>query len=74
MRLGNAAWVTAGATAGSVTTKNTSQRFLYNSDYGRLYYDGDGSGGSESLLMIAELLDGNMQAISAIVVADIDVV
>jgi Ca2+-binding RTX toxin-like protein len=72
--LGNAAWVTAGATAGSVVAGHANQRFLYNSDYGRLYYDGDGSGGTESLLMIAELLDGNMQAISSIVAADIDVV
>jgi len=72
--LGNAAWVAAGATAGSVVAGHANQRFLYNSDYGRLYYDGDGSGGSQTLLMIAELLDGNMQAISAIVVADIDVV
>ena len=70
--LGVNAWVAGGASVGSVVAGHTSQRFLYNSDYGRLYYDGDGSGGSESLLMIAELLDGNMQAISSIAVADIE--
>jgi hypothetical protein len=53
---------------------HANQRFLYNSDYGRLYYDGDGSGGSEALIYIAEILDANMGAISSLAVADIVVV
>ena len=72
--LGNAAWVAAGASVGGVVAGHANQRFLYNSDYGRLYYDGDGSGGSEALIYIAEILDANMGAISSLAVADIEVV
>jgi Ca2+-binding RTX toxin-like protein len=71
--LGDSAWQTAGARAGEVLAGHANQRFLYNSDYGRLYYDADGSGGTAAIF-IAELLNANNQPVSSLVVADIDVV
>ena len=71
--MGNAAWVNAGATAGGVAAGHANQRFLYNSDYGRLYYDQDGSG-SAAAIFVCQILDANLAAISSIAVADIDVV
>ena len=71
--LGDAAWRAAGATAGGVASGHANQRFLYNSDYGRLYYDADGIGGTAAIF-IAELLDASMNPVSNLVVADIDVV
>ncbi|MDP6587736.1 MAG: hypothetical protein QF535_24035, partial [Anaerolineales bacterium] len=71
--LGDTAWQAAGASAGGVAAGHANQRFLYNSDYGRLYYDADGSGGTAAIF-IAELLAANMNPVSNLVTADIDVV
>ena len=56
-KTGNADLVVAAWNGATVSAGHANQRFLYDTSMGRLYYDGDGSGGTSTILMLANLTD-----------------
>tara|TARA_B100000700_G_C14314960_1_gene521012 strand:- start:155 stop:529 length:375 start_codon:yes stop_codon:yes gene_type:complete len=74
-KTGNADLIVAAWTPGTVSAGHANQRFLYNTNNGNLYFDGDGNGGSSSQILIALLLnDAGTAGIADIAAADIDII
>jgi len=74
-KTGNADLVVAAWNGATVSAGHANQRFIYDTSMGRLYYDGDGSDGVSTILMLANLTDAaGINPIADLAADDIDIV
>ena len=61
--------------AAAATAGHANQRFMYNLTDGGLYYDGDGSGSTNTVILLALMLNAaGDNVIANIAAADIDII
>ena len=73
--LKNADLVVAAWNGATVSAGHANQRFLYDTTMGRLYYDGDGSGSTNTVILLALMLNAaGDNVIPDLAAADIDIV